>query len=313
MLRFILRRLVGLIFVIIGVTFVTYLMGYVAPGNDPIITLLGQNHTQAEYLTLKHLYGLDQPWYVQYGTFLLHLLQGNFGYSYLYKGQKVSDLIFPFIAISAQLGISAFILSLLVGVPAGIFAALRRSTWVDTSLMTVMLFLYAVPAFVIIPFYQAAMDQLVQHNLPSLPVAGWQGGIEFKIIPILVLGLTNMGYYARLMRTVMLETLGQDYVRTARSKGLSERAVIYVHALRNAMLPLLTVVGPSLAFIVSGAFVVEFLFNINGIGLYGINAITNRDWPVLQATVVVLAIAVVAMNLVTDILYSVVDPRIRVS
>jgi ABC-type dipeptide/oligopeptide/nickel transport system permease component len=205
------------------------------------------------------------------------------------------------------------VLSLLIGIPAGVTAALRRNTWADTTIMSLMLFVYAVPAFVIIPFYQGAVDFNVAHGLPTLPVQGWSAGPEYKIAPIIVLAATSMGYYARLTRTVMLEVLGQDYVRTARSKGLSERAVIYVHAFRNAMLPLLSVVGPSLAFLVSGAFVVEYLFNIPGVAFAGVQSVTYRDWPVLQGTVVILAIAVVAMNFIIDILYTVVDPRIRLA
>ncbi len=312
MLRFFLRRLIGLLFVVIGVTFVTYAMGYLAPNQDPIAALLGQHNTPQAYATLKHEYGLDKPWYIQYGTFLLNLAHGNLGLSYRYPGQSVNDFIGPAIAISIQLGLSALILALVLGIPSGIIAALRANTWVDTSLMSVMLFFYAVPAFVIIPFYQVLIDILVANNLPTLPVQGWSEGLTYKIVPVVILALTSMGYFARISRTVMLEVLRQDYVRTARSKGLSERRVIYLHAFRNALLPLLSVIGPSLAFLVSGAFVIEDLFNIPGVGGAAIQAVANRDWPVLQGTVVVLAVAVVIMNIVVDILYSVADPRIRI-
>jgi len=205
---------------------------------------------------------------------------------------------------------------LLVGIPVGIIAALRRNTWVDSASMSAMLFLYALPSFVLIPLYQLLMVFFVtRFNLdsPPLPTSGWDGGIEFKIVPVVILAATGMGYFARLTRTVMLEVLGQDYVRTARSKGLRERIVIYVHALRNAMLPLLSVIGPSLAFIVNGAFVVETLMVVPGIGNTSIASISERDWPVLQATVLILALAVVVMNLLTDVAYSVVDPRIRLA
>ncbi len=313
MLRFVLRRLLGLIFVIVGVTFVTFLMAYLAPTEDPIKALLGQHYTLAGYLQFKHEYGLDQPWPLQYFHYLLNLAQGNLGFSYREIGQPVNSILLPTTIVSLQLGLSAFFLSLFVGVPVGILSAMRKNTTTDTTLMSTMLVLYALPAFVIIPFFQVAMYKLVQNNLPALPVAGWEGGIQYKIAPILILSFTNMGYFARLMRTVMLETLGQDYVRTARSKGLSEQRVIYVHALRNALLPLLSVIGPSLAFLVTGAFVVEFIFNIPGVGSTGINAVNYRDWPVLQGTVVILALAVVVLNLVTDILYGVVDPRIRIA
>jgi len=313
MLQFFLRRVLGLVFVIISVTFVTFLMGYIAPGFDPIKAILGAHFTEQGYITERHLYGLDLPWYQQYGNFLLNLAKGNFGLSYHLAGRNVIDILAPAIQVSVQLGFSAFLVSIIIGIPAGILAALRRGSWTDSLIMGVMLFLYAVPAFVFIPLYQVLMDVFVNAGIPNLPVIGWNQGPEYKIAPILILAFTSMGYYARLTRTVMLEVLGQDYVRTARSKGLNERSVIYFHALRNAVLPILTVIGPSLAFLVSGAFVIEFLFDIPGVGFAGISAISYRDWPVLQATVVILATAVVVMNLITDVLYGVVDPRIRIS
>jgi ABC-type dipeptide/oligopeptide/nickel transport system permease component len=313
MLQFLLRRVLGLVFVIISVTFITFLMGYIAPGLDPIKAILGARFTPEQYITERHLYGLDLPWYQQYGNFLLNLARGNFGLSYHLPGRNVIDILAPGIQVSVLLGMSAFVISILIGIPAGILASLRRGTWTDSFIMGIMLFLYAVPAFVVIPLYQVLMDVFVQKGIPNLPVIGWDQGPTYKIMPILILAFTSMGYYARLTRTVMLDVLGQDYVRTARSKGLSERSVIYLHALRNAVLPLLSVIGPSLAFLVSGAFVIEFLFNIPGVGFAGVAAVANRDWPVLQATVVILATAVVVMNLITDVLYGVVDPRIRVS
>lgn len=312
MLSYLLKRVIGLVLVVIAVTFVTFFMGYIAPGEDPVSALLG-NHQDP---TLRHQlivqYGFDQPWFVQYGHFLLNLAQGNFGLSYFFQGTPVSELIGPKIAVSLELGLLAFLISLAIGIPVGIIAAVRRDSATDTLLMGMMLFLYAIPSFVIIPFYQVAMVFLYQHNLPNLPVAGW-GDLTSVIAPALILAFTSMGYYSRLTRTVMLEVLGQDYVRTARAKGVSERAVVYVHALRNAMLPLLSVIGPSLAFIVSGAFVVEVFFAIPGIGYQSVQSIPQRDWPVLQATVVILAVAVVVMNLVTDIFYSIADPRIRIT
>ncbi len=323
MLQFLLRRILGLVLVVLVVTFVTFLMGLNAPGGDPIAILLGLHNTPAEHAKLAHQYGLDLPWYQQYGNFVLHLLQGNFGYSYAFRGQSVSSILVPAIQVSATLGVFAFVIALIIGIPVGILAALRRNTTTDSVSMGVMLALYAIPAFVIIPFYQAWMAFDATHGLFYLPTSGWTATelsgnffndvFIYRVVPISILAFTEMGYFARLTRTVMLEVLGQDYVRTARAKGVSERAVIYIHALRNAMLPLLTVIGPSLAFIVSGAFVIEFLFNIPGVGYQGVHAVTLHDWPVLQYTVVILAIAVVVMNLLTDIAYSIVDPRIRIS
>lgn len=316
MLQFLVKRIAGLIFVLLGISFITFIMGHFAPG-DPIIGLLGTragNH--ALYNQLAHEYGLDQPWYTQYWNFLTHALRGDFGLSFQNEGQKVTDVLTPTILVSIQLGLMAFVVTLLVGIPVGILAALRRNTWVDTVSMGIMLFLYALPTFVLIPVYQLLIVFFVRQfklDTPPLPIFGWEDGPQYKIMPVLILAAAGMGYYARLTRTVMLEVLGQDYVRTARSKGLRERIVVYVHALRNAMLPLLSVIGPSLAFIVNGAFVVELLMVVPGVGQYSVTAITFRDWPVVQATVIVLALAVVVMNFLTDICYSLVDPRIRLT
>ncbi len=315
MLQFLIKRFLGLIFVLFGVSFITFIMGYIAPG-DPITVLLGLHNTPQAHAALAHTYGLDLPWYQQYWNYITHALRGNFGLSYENIGQSVTSIIGPALLVSCELGLSAFILTLLVGIPVGIIAALKRNTWIDTASMSVMLFLYALPTFVLIPLYQLLMVFFVERfNLdsPPLPTSGWDGGLEYKIVPVIILAATGMGYFARLTRTVMLEVLGQDYVRTARSKGLRERIVIYVHALRNAMLPLLSVIGPSLAFIVNGAFVVETLMVVPGIGNTSIASVAERDWPVLQATVLLLALAVVVMNLLTDIAYSLVDPRIRLA
>jgi peptide/nickel transport system permease protein/oligopeptide transport system permease protein len=315
LVQFIIKRVIGLIFVVFGVSFVTFIMGYLAPG-DPIIGLCGVHCTGGIHERLLHTYGLDVPWYQQYWNYITHALRGDFGLSFENLGQKVTSYIGPPLLVSVQLGLMAFALTLLVGIPVGIFAALRRNTWMDTASMGVMLFLFALPTFVLIPLYQLLMVLFVQKfgmESPPLPISGWEGGPEYKIVPVVVLAAVGMGFFARLTRTVMLEVLGQDYVRTARSKGLRERVVIYTHALRNAMIPLLTVIGPSLAFIVTGAFITELLMSVPGIGFITINSISTRDWPVVQATVMLLALTVVVMNFLTDIAYSIVDPRIRLS
>src|ERR1051326_2521962 len=290
-------------------------MGYFAP-SDPVTALCGLHCTPAVHARIAHTYGLDLPWYEQYWNFVSKALRGDFGTSFTSEGQSVASVIGPSLLVSVQLGLMAFVLQLLVGIPVGILAALKRNTWFDTTSMGSMLFLFAIPTFVIIPLYQLLMIFFVQRfnlDTPPLPTSGWDGGIEFKVMPVVILAAGGVGYFARLTRTVMLEVLGQDYVRTARSKGLRERIVIYVHAFRNALLPLLTVIGPSLAFIVNGAFVVETLMVVPGIGFISVNSVTTRDWPIVQATVMLLALAVVVMNFLTDIAYSIVDPRIRLT
>jgi peptide/nickel transport system permease protein/oligopeptide transport system permease protein len=303
------RRALSLVFVLFSVTFLTFVVSYLAPG-DPVLNMMGGRQDPARYLFLRHLYGLDQPWYQQYFTYISHLLQGNLGYSFKYPERPVWDLIANGVPVSLQLGGLALIFSLVVGVPAGVLAALWQNTWRDTSIMAVMLALYSVPSFVIIPVAWVLDLALYNAGLPSLPVAGW-GRPEQVVLPVLVLGAANVGFIARLMRNSMLEVMRQDYVRTARAKGAPERIVIRRHVLRNALLPLLTVLGPATAFLVTGAFVVENLFAIPGVGYLAVQSIGQRDYPVIQATTILLALAVVVMNLVTDLAYTLADPRVR--
>ncbi len=310
MIMLIVRRLVSVPFVILSITFITFLVGYLAPG-DPILNMLGQNHDTTLYNQLRHVYGLDLPWYEQYLRYIGQLAQGNLGLSFRFQGRAVWDLIGSGASVSFTLGLSALITSLVLGVPIGVMAALRQNSALDRTSMGLMLILYSIPSFVLIPILQWVNYQLYIHQLPSLPVAGW-GGPQYWILPITVLAAANVGYLARLTRSSMLEVLRQDFIRTAYAKGLTERRVRWGHTFRNALLPIITVVGPSVAFLVTGAFVVETLFAIPGIGFVSIQAISQRDYPVIQGTTVLLAVAVVAMNLVTDLLYVVLDPRVTV-
>lgn len=310
MLVLILKRAVSLPFVILTITFITFIVGYLAPG-DPILTMMGTRHDPALYANLRHLYGLDLPWYQQYLNYIIGLLHGNLGLSFRFQERTVLDLLGSGVSLSFTLGLAALIVSLTFGIPIGILAALRQNSPLDRGSMGVMLALYSIPSFVLIPILQWINYQLFAHGLPSLPVAGW-GTTQHWILPIFVLAAANMGYIARLTRSTMLEVLRQDYIRTAYAKGLRDRRINWAHAFRNAMLPIVTLVGPSIAFLVTGAFVVENLFAIPGIGFVSIQAISRRDYPVIEGTTLILAVAVVMMNLLTDIAYVVLDPRVRV-
>jgi ABC-type dipeptide/oligopeptide/nickel transport system permease component len=309
MWRIVSRRALSLIFVLFSVTFLTFVVSYLAPG-DPILNMMGGRQDPARYAFLRQLYGFDRPWYIQYFTYVGHLLQGNLGYSFKYPERPVWDLIANGVPVSLKLGGLALLVSVVTGVTAGVLAALWRNTWRDALIMTVMLALYSIPSFVIIPLLWIVDLALNQAKLPSLPVAGW-GKPEHLVLPVLVLSAANMGFIARLMRSSMLEVLQMDYIRTARAKGVPEPLVIRRHVLRNALLPLLTVLGPASAFLVTGAFVVENLFAIPGIGYLTVQSIGQRDYPVIQATTIMLALAVVAMNLLTDLAYIAADPRVR--
>ncbi|MCA9903282.1 MAG: ABC transporter permease [Anaerolineae bacterium] len=310
MTRVILRRLFSLPFVILSITIITFLVGYLAPG-DPILSMMGSRRDPVTYERLRHLYGLDQPWYEQYVDYASGLLQGDLGLSYRYQGRPVWDLIGNGVFVSVQLGLAALILSLSIGIPVGLWSAIRQNSFWDRAGMTTMLTLYAIPSFVLIPIFRWINYQFYIHGLPSLPQAGW-GRPEHWVMPVIVLSAASMGYIARLTRVSMLEVLKQDYLRTARAKGLRNRRIRWNHAFRNALIPVVTVVSPSIAFLVTGTFVVETLFSIPGLGYLSVQSIAQRDYPVIQSTTVLLAVAVLLMNLITDLLYMLLDPRIRV-
>ena len=319
MVQFLVKRFIGLIFVIIGVTFITFILGYFAPG-DPIRELLGNHVIPKVYNDLKEAYGLNLPWYQQYWNFLSHLFRLDFGFSFHQQNYPVWNILRDGVPVSTELAFWALLIQLLIGIPVGIISALKANTWVDTVNMGTMLVLFALPSFVLAIFAQVLIVNLDNATSTSWPVAAagnWNVGqygwneIQVKLAPILVFAAVGTALFARLARTSMLEVLRQDYVRTARAKGMRERIVIYRHAFRNAMIPLVTVLGLSIGLLVTGAFFIEQIFNIPGIGQQTITSINNRDYPVIQATTVLLAVAVVVGNLISDVLYSIVDPRIK--
>ncbi|MBK8024718.1 MAG: ABC transporter permease [Chloroflexi bacterium] len=310
MIRIIAKRLLSLPFVILSITFITFIVGYLAPG-DPILAMLGGRTDPDAYQRLRHIYGLDLPWQDQYLDYMGGLLQGDLGLSFRYQGRPVADILGGGIGVSISLGLAALSLSLAVGVPLGLWAAAHQNSLGDRAGMVLMLILYSIPSFVLIGVLRWINYRFYQAGLPSLPVAGW-GRPEHWIMPVIVLASASLGFIARLTRVSMLEVQRQDYIRTARAKGLHNRRVLWVHAFRNAALPILTVIGPSIAFLVTGAFVVENLFSIPGVGFLSVQAIQQRDYPVIQSSTVILAMTVLVMNLITDLLYTVFDPRVQI-
>ncbi|MDQ2904090.1 MAG: ABC transporter permease [Chloroflexota bacterium] len=310
MYRFLLSRAIGLVFVLLCVTFITFIMGYIAPGN-PVRALLGLHYTPELYSQLLHTYGLDLPWWQQYYNFLNNCLHGTFGLSFHYENRPAWDVLKDGLTASVDLGLEVLAVTILIGIPIGILAALRANTHVDTSLSTTILVFYAIPDIALIVVFQLAMVWLYDQNLPSLPVAGWDSW-QAHIGPVLITATTGAAYFSRITRATILETLGQDYIRTARAKGLSERRVIWLHAMRNACIPLFSYIGYSLAFIVTGLFITENLFNIPGLAYITINAVGDRDYPVIQATTVLVSVAVVICNALADLGYAMIDPRISI-
>ena len=309
MLTKIAHRLLTLLPIVLGVTFLTFMVGHLAPG-DPMAVYMGFRKDPLEHARLAHAFGLDLPIWQQYLRYLWHLLHGDLGTSYFQQDQSVSSILGRGIPVSLELGLAALGLSLLIGIPCGILAAVHHRTWIDTGTVAGMFVLYAIPSFVLIPLILWVDLALYHHGLPWLPVEGW-GTPAHLVMPVLVIAAASSGFVARLTRASMLEVLHSDFIRTARSKGLTRRRVIYRHALRNALIPIVTFVGPSVAYLVTGSFVAEVFFNIPGIGFEVVQSVQNQDFPVIQGAVVVLAFVIVTVNLLTDVAYDLIDPRIR--
>lgn len=319
MFQFLVKRLIGLVFVILGVTFITFFIGYFAPG-DPIRIMMGQHFDLATWQRLRHIYGLDLPWYQQYYNFLIHLFHFDLGLSYHYQNRSVNSILADGLPTSIELGFWGLLLALLIGIPSGVSSAVKANTWADTANMAIALTFYAVPVFVFCVFAQVLISWLNVVFNSQWPVSNWGTpwqytwtDIQYKLAPILVYSLAGYAYFARLARTSMLEVLRQDYIRTARAKGLREHIITYRHALRNAMIPIITYLGVALGLLVAGVFFIEVIFNIHGIAQITVQASFDRDYPVIQATVVVIAIGMVIGNLIADILYTIFDPRIKLS
>lgn len=307
MLAYILRRLLWVPVVLAVVTFVTFALGLYGPG-DPITLRLGQHANPEVASRLRHELGLDQPFLVQYRDYVSGVLHGDLGVSLVFRGRAVSDLLFPKIWVSMQLGLVATAIAVGIGIPLGLASALRQGTWKDTTIVSGALLLYIMPAFILAP----VLLYVFAYRLHWVPSAGWGGLFDPRIImPAVVLGLPGIAGITRLMRASTLEVIGQDYVRTARAKGLLPRRINYVHIGRNAILPVVTVVGLSLATLVEGAFITETIFGIPGVGRLAVESLFARDYPVIMALTLLVAAGYVLVNLAVDIAYSILDPRIR--
>jgi peptide/nickel transport system permease protein len=277
---------------------------HMVPG-DPIQQMLGDGARPADVAALRHEYGLDLPLHVQYLHYWEGVLHGNLGQS-LRMGQSVTALVLNRYPYTVELTLAALLIGLLLSIPAGIQAALYRGRWQDHLVGLVSLLGLSFPVFALGPI----LILLVSIKLGWLPVSG-AGGLSHLILPALTMGSALAAVLTRMVRTAMLEELGQDYIRTARAKGLSERRVVYVHALRNAMIPVLTLIGLQFGALLAGAIVTEKIFSWPGIGRLTVTAIENRDYPLLQGCILAVGLTYVLVNLITDVLYLVVNPRIR--
>ncbi|MDP2936524.1 MAG: ABC transporter permease [Dehalococcoidia bacterium] len=307
MSAYIVRRLLWMPVILLAVSFITLLLGLYGPG-DPAQVLLGQ-HTNPEVVArIRAQWGLDDPFMVQFGKYLWNVLHLDFGESLRFRGQDIGGLILPKIWISMQLAFVAMGLSLLVGIPVGILAAFKRATWIDTAAVGFTLLGVSTPTFVLAPILQ----WFFVRQLHLLPTAGWEGIWSVKIImPAIVLGMGPIAAIARQTRVSIIEVMGQEYVRVAHAKGLTQRIITLRHILKNAMIPVFTLIGFMIADLPAGSLITEMIFGVPGIGPFAFDAIFNRDYPVIMATTLVVAFSYVVVNLLVDIGYTFLDPRIR--
>ncbi|MEI3129546.1 MAG: ABC transporter permease [Oscillospiraceae bacterium] len=301
-MRYILKRLLLAILTVWVVITVTFFVMRAVPGG-PFMS--EKAITPAAQAALEAKYGLDKPLLTQYGTYLKDIVtKFDFGPSLKQRGQSVITIISRGLKVSLRLGVIAAFSALLVGVILGSIAALRRNKIVDRVIMVITTAFVSMPSFIM----GTLLLVLFAIKWMILPANGSTGA--GLVLPIITLALYPMAYITRLTRSSMLDVLGQDYIRTARAKGVSGVRIIFGHALKNSLIPVITYFGPMLAYIVTGSLVVEKIFAVPGIGRAFVNSITNRDYPLIMGTTIVLATLIVVMNLVSDILYKVVDPRI---
>lgn len=307
MAPYILRRLLWLPVILLVVSFVTFVMGRYGPG-DPVQVLMGQHSNPEVVERIREQRGLNDNIFIQYGRYLGNVIRGDFGESYKYRGRTVAELLKAKMWVSAQLNIAALALSVGLGVPIGLFAALRQGSWWDTAAVATTLFWQSIPVFLTAPLLLI----IFALELDVLPTHGFGGLFDARIIlPAFAMGIPGVAILTRLTRASALEVISQDYVRTARAKGLPEMVVRYRHILRNALIPVVTSLGFALAGIAFTSFVVERFFGIPGVGNLLIEAIFARDFPVVNGVVLVGTTMFILANLLVDLLYPVLDPRIR--
>lgn len=307
MLAYIVRRLLWTPVLLSLAAFFVFMMGTCAPG-DPAELVLGPRATPEAVDKQRERMGLNDPYPVRYLRYIGGVVKGDFGDSYNYIGRTVLEVIGPKLWVSVQLNIAALIVASALGLPLGFYAAKRQGTAFDPAIVIVMLVLYAMPVFFTAPF----LILFFSSNLHWVSAAGWNGFFSTQIIlPAITLGVPGAAVFVRHMRASTLEVIGQEYVRTARAKGMSNFVVNYRHVARNALLPIMTLLGFTIAGMFGGSLIVELIYGIPGAGRASLDAIFQRDFPILTALVLLGAIMLVLANLIIDIAYTVVDPRIK--
>ena len=298
------KRLLQTIFVLLGISLITFVLLQVVPG-DPVALMLEKRADPETIAKVRKELGLDLPYYVQYLNFIKGAIHLDFGTSYFTK-EVVTDALFRCFKVTVKLACMSFIFASVIGIPCGIFAADKRGKGIDTVVMVLSIVGVSAPAF----WVAIILQILFGLKLNVLPISGFDTPASY-ILPSLALGARYAGNIARITRTSMLEVLGQDYIRTAKAKGAMRWAVILKHALKNAMIPIVTLVGTDFGYMLTGSMLIEKVFSIPGIGKLAVDAMSNRDLPLLEGTVMYIAFVFVVVNLIVDVSYAFLDPRIR--
>ena len=293
------KRLLQTIFVLLGISLITFVLLQVVPG-DPVALMLEKRADPETIAKVRKELGLDLPYYVQYLNFIKGAIHLDFGTSYFTK-EVVTDALFRCFKVTVKLACMSFIFASVIGIPCGIFAAVKRGKGIDTVVMVLSIIGVSAPAFWVAIILQILFG--LKLNILPTPAS--------YILPSLALGARYAGNIARITRTSMLEVLGQDYIRTAKAKGAMRWAVILKHALKNAMIPIVTLVGTDFGYMLTGSMLIEKVFSIPGIGKLAVDAMSNRDLPLLEGTVMYIAFVFVVVNLIVDVSYAFLDPRIR--
>jgi oligopeptide transport system permease protein len=304
-IRYLTRRILWIIPVLFAVTVITFFLMHSVPGGP------WDREKRLPAATVKRLnaeYGLDRPLYIQYVDWAGKFVTGDLGPSYRFQDRRVNDIVAEGLPVTMQLGLMAFALAVLVGIPLGVIAALGHNRWPDYLSTSLSIVGIATPSFVL----AILLIVVFSVQLGWFPTGGWKGP-QYWVLPTVALAGFPIAVIARYTRASMLEVTRKDYIRTAHSKGLADGAVVSRHMIRNALIPVITILGPTLAFLVTGSFIIERIFNIPGIGQNYLNSIATRDYSLLMAMTVLYAFAVAFLNVVVDVLYAYIDPRIRYS
>ncbi|PMH41908.1 oligopeptide transporter permease [Vibrio sp. 10N.286.49.B3] len=305
MLKFIMKRIFEAIPTLLVLITVSFFLMRFAPGNP----FSSERPLPPEVMAnIEAKYGLDKPVFEQYTTYLTNILQGDFGPSFKYQDYTVNELIAVALPVSAKVGFIAFIFTVIMGVSVGTIAALKHNTWVDYTIMSTAMLGVVMPSFVLAP----ALIYLFSLHWNLFPAGGWHdGGWQYIVLPVIAMSLLYVATFARITRGSMIETLNSNFIRTARAKGLSYRYIVLKHALKPALLPVVSYMGPAFVGIITGSVVVETIFGLPGIGKLFVNAAFNRDYSLVMGVTILIGFLFILFNAIVDILLAMIDPKIR--